>query len=39
MGTVACKMLLKRINALDKTYPFETKILDANLIIRGSSLV
>ncbi len=38
MGTIATEMLLKRILADDKEYPFETKVLNANLIIRGSSL-
>ena len=39
MGSIATELLLKRILAEDKTYPFETKVLNANLIIRGSSLV
>lgn len=39
MGTIATEMLLKRILATDKEYPYETKILNANLIVRGSSLV
>jgi LacI family transcriptional regulator len=38
MGTVATRMLLKRILSKDD-YPAETKILNANLIVRGSSLV
>jgi DNA-binding LacI/PurR family transcriptional regulator len=38
MGTVATHMLLKRIHSKDD-YPAETKILNANLIVRGSSLV
>jgi len=39
MGSIATKMLLKRILSEDNEYPFETKILNANLIVRGSSLV
>jgi LacI family transcriptional regulator len=39
MGTVATQMLLKRITSLEEDYPFETKILNANLIIRGSSVI
>ncbi len=39
MGSIATELLLKRILAEDKSYPPETKILNANLIIRGSSLV
>lgn len=39
MGSIAAELLLKRILAEDKSYPPETKILNANLIIRGSSLV
>lgn len=38
MGSIATKMLLKRITAEDDTYPAETKILNADLIVRGSSL-
>jgi DNA-binding LacI/PurR family transcriptional regulator len=38
MGTVATRMLLKRILSKDD-YPAETKVLNANLIVRGSSLV
>lgn len=38
MGTMATEMLLKRIAAKDD-YPYETKILNANLIIRGSSVI
>jgi LacI family transcriptional regulator len=37
MGTAATEMLLKRILSEKQDYPFETKILNANLIIRGSS--
>ena len=39
MGSIATQMLLKRILSDDTEYPFETKILNANLIIRGSSLI
>jgi LacI family transcriptional regulator len=39
MGTVATEMLLKRIVAEDKDYPCETKVLNANLIVRGSSVL
>ena len=37
MGSIATEMLLKRV--LDETYkePAQTKVLDANLIVRGSS--
>lgn len=38
MGTVATEILLKRIMAKNKNYPFETRILNANLIVRGSSV-
>lgn len=38
MGTMATEMLLKRILSENKDYPYETKILNANLIIRGSSV-
>ena len=38
MGTVATEMLLKRIVAQDTDYPYETKVLNANLIVRGSSV-
>ncbi len=37
MGTTATELLLKRIKSADRNYPFETRILQANLIIRGSS--
>lgn len=37
MGTIATQMLIKRITSLEEDYPFETKILNTNLIIRGSS--
>jgi LacI family transcriptional regulator len=39
MGTIATQMLLRRITSEDDEYPFETKILDANLIVRGSSIL
>lgn len=38
MGTSATELLLKRILAEDKSYPFETKVLNANLIVRESSV-
>jgi len=37
MGTVATEMLLKRILADENDFPFETKVLNANLIVRESS--
>ncbi len=37
MGTIATQMLLKRILAENKDNPYETKVLKANLIVRGSS--
>lgn len=39
MGTVATEMLLKRITSENKEYPYETKVLNANLIVRGSSVI
>jgi DNA-binding LacI/PurR family transcriptional regulator len=39
MGTVATEMLLKRILSEKKDHPFETKVLNANLIVRDSSVV
>jgi LacI family transcriptional regulator len=39
MGTMATQMLLKRITNDAEDYPAETKVLDANLIVRGSSLI
>ena len=39
MGTIATEMLLKRILSEKKDYPFETKVLNANLIVRDSSVV
>ena len=38
MGTVATEILLKRIMSSNKNYPFETRILNADLIVRGSSV-
>ncbi len=38
MGTVSTRMLLKRILSKED-YPAETKVLNANLIVRGSSQV
>jgi LacI family transcriptional regulator len=38
MGTVATRMLLKRILSKED-YPCETKVLNANLIVRGSSQI
>ncbi|WP_167610967.1 LacI family DNA-binding transcriptional regulator [Maribellus sediminis] len=38
MGSIATQMLLKRISAEDDTYPFETRVLNADLIVRGSSI-
>lgn len=37
MGTIATELLLKRILADKHEYPFETKVLNADLIVRGSS--
>lgn len=37
MGTIATEMLLRRILSETADFPFETKVLNANLIIRGSS--
>ncbi|WP_321369706.1 LacI family DNA-binding transcriptional regulator [uncultured Draconibacterium sp.] len=39
MGTLATQMLLKRITSEDDEYPAETKILNADLIVRGSSII
>ncbi len=39
MGTVATEMLLKRILSETKEHPFETKVLNANLIVRDSSVI
>jgi LacI family transcriptional regulator len=39
MGTIASEMLLKRILSEENDYPFETRVLNANLIVRGSSAV
>ena len=38
MGSIATQMHLKRITAEDDSYPAETRILNADLIVRGSSL-
>jgi len=38
MGTIATEMLLKRIFSEPNDYPFENKVLNANLIVRGSSV-
>jgi DNA-binding LacI/PurR family transcriptional regulator len=38
MGTIATEMLLKRILSETQDYPFETKVLKADLIIRESSV-
>jgi LacI family transcriptional regulator len=38
MGTVATEILLRRIMSGNKNYPFETRVLNADLIIRGSSV-
>lgn len=38
MGTVATEILLKRIMSENKNYTFETRILNADLIVRGSSV-
>lgn len=38
MGTVATELLLKRILAHKSDSPFETIVLNANLIVRGSSV-
>ncbi len=38
MGSMATGLLLKRIFSENRDYPFETKILNANLIIRDSSV-
>lgn len=39
MGSMATELLLKRISDENKDFPFETKVLNANLIIRGSSVI
>ncbi|MCK3685941.1 LacI family DNA-binding transcriptional regulator [Maribellus sp. YY47] len=38
MGTTATEMLLRRITNDDNDYPWETRVLNANLIVRGSSV-
>ncbi|WP_319482834.1 LacI family DNA-binding transcriptional regulator [uncultured Draconibacterium sp.] len=39
MGTLATQMLLKRITSEDDEYPAETKVLNADLVVRGSSII
>ena len=39
MGTIATQMLLKRIQAGETSFPFERKILKADLVVRESSVV
>jgi len=39
MGTVATELLLKRILSDKSETPFEIKVLNANLIVRGSSVI
>lgn len=39
MGTAATELLLRRIYSENKVYPFETKVLNANLIVRESSVI
>ena len=39
MGTLATQMLLKRILSEDDEYPAETKVLNADLVVRGSSII
>ena len=39
MGTLATQMLLKRILSEADEYPAETKVLNADLIVRGSSII
>lgn len=39
MGSIATEMLLKRITAENDEYPVETRVLNANLIVRGSSIL
>ncbi|MCE4566771.1 LacI family DNA-binding transcriptional regulator [Maribellus sp. CM-23] len=38
MGTVATEMLLRRITSDNNDYPYETRVLNADLIVRGSSV-
>ena len=38
MGTVATEMLLRRITSENSDYPYETRVLNADLIVRGSSV-
>ncbi len=37
MGTIAAELLLNRIKGNNSEIPFETKVLNTNLIVRGSS--
>lgn len=39
MGTIACEMLIQRIMNKDTDVAHQTKVLNANLIVRGSSMV
>ena len=39
MGTIACEMLIQRIMNKDTDAAPQTKVLNANLIVRGSSMV
>lgn len=39
MGTLATRMLLKRISLDEKELPFETTILKADLVVRNSSVI
>lgn len=39
MGTTATEMLLKRVLKSDDKSPFETRVLNANLIVRESSVI
>ncbi len=38
MGTIATYMLLKRIGAGETSFPYETRILNADLVVRESSV-
>jgi DNA-binding LacI/PurR family transcriptional regulator len=39
MGTIAAQMLLKRIGAGETFFPYETRILKADLVVRESSVI
>jgi LacI family transcriptional regulator len=39
MGTIATQMLLKRIQAGETSFPYEKRILKADLVVRASSVV